>query len=503
MTTRPARLLAAALLALAPCPMLAQTTGPGTLSPGQELARGIYEQLIQVNTADSATGTTPAIEAVARRFLSVGFAPSDVQILTPAGKPTQANLVVRYRGRQPAAGKPLLLMAHMDVVPALASDWTVPPFTLTEKDGWFYGRGSIDDKAMAAIFVANLIRARQGGWVPSRDVILVLAADEETGSEDGMQWLVNNHRARIDAAYAINEGANGDLSNGRPASLGVQAAEKVPVTFTLTVTNRGGFSGLPRSDNAIYQLANGLVHLSHYTFPSQLNDVTRAYFTRKAAVESTTVAAAMRTIVRNPSDPAALKILSARPNYNAMLRTTCVATQLAAGHASNALAQTATATVNCRMLPGTTVRRGGADPGPGAGRHGDPGERRAAPERGPEPGAAGDAGHDRAGDGAGVRRGRAGDPDDGRGRHRRGVPPRRGDPDLRDERALHRPRRRADPREGRAGDGQVVLPGAGVPPPADGGARRERASDVTTPRESAAGCFRVPAPRPLRSGPYR
>jgi acetylornithine deacetylase/succinyl-diaminopimelate desuccinylase-like protein len=352
-TTRPARLLAAALLALAPCPILAQTTGPGTLSPGQELARGIYEQLIQVNTADSGTGTTPAIEAVARRFLSVGFAPSDVQILTPPGKPTQANLIVRYRGRQPAAGKPLLLMAHMDVVPALASDWSVPPFTLTEKDGWFYGRGVIDDKAMAAIFVANLIRARQGGWVPSRDVILALTADEETGSEDGMQWLVTNHRQRIDAAYAINEGANGDLRNGRPLSMGVQAAEKVPVTFTLTVSNKGGFAGMPRSDNAIYQLANGLVRLSHYTFPAQLNEITRAYFERKAAVESTTVAAAMRTIVKNPSDPGALKILSARPSYNAMLRTTCAATQLSAGHASNALAQTATATVNCRMLPGT------------------------------------------------------------------------------------------------------------------------------------------------------
>ena len=353
MTTRPARLLAAALLALAPCPILAQTTGPGTLSPGQELARGIYEQLIQVNTADSGTGTTPAIEAVARRFLSVGFAPSDVQILTPSGKPTQANLIVRYRGRQPAVGKPLLLMAHMDVVPALASDWSVPPFTLTEKDGWFYGRGVIDDKAMAAIFVANLIRARQGGWVPSRDVILALTADEETGSEDGMQWLVTNHRQRIDAAYAINEGANGDLRNGRPLSMGVQAGEKVPVTFTLTVSNKGGFAGMPRSDNAIYQLANGLVRLSHYTFPAQLNEITRAYFERKAAVESTTVAAAMRTIVKNPSDPGALKILSARPSYNAMLRTTCAATQLSAGHASNALAQTATATVNCRMLPGT------------------------------------------------------------------------------------------------------------------------------------------------------
>ncbi|HVL17643.1 MAG TPA: M20/M25/M40 family metallo-hydrolase [Gemmatimonadales bacterium] len=355
MTTTSGRLFYAVLLALAPCPLLAQNTSAPTLSPGQQLARGVYEQLIRINTADSATGTTPAVEAMARRFLSIGFAPSDVQILTPPGKPSQGNLVVRYRGRQPAAGKPLLLMAHMDVVPALPSDWTVPPFTLTEKDGWFYGRGTIDDKAMAAIFVANLIRARQGGWVPSRDVVLVLAADEETGSEDGIQWLVNNHRARIDAAYAINEGANGDLQNGRPVSLGVQAAEKVPVTFTLTVTNRGGFSGMPRADNAIYQLANGLVRLSRHTFPAQLNEITRTYFTRKATAESTTVAAAMRTIVRNPSDPTALKILSARPNYNAMLRTTCVATQLAAGHASNALAQNATATVNCRMLPGTTV----------------------------------------------------------------------------------------------------------------------------------------------------
>jgi acetylornithine deacetylase/succinyl-diaminopimelate desuccinylase-like protein len=354
LTTRPARLLAAALLALAPLPLAAQS-GTGTLSAGQQLARGIYEQLIQVNTADSATGTAPAVEAVARRFLSVGFAPSDVQILTPPGKPTQANLVVRYRGRQPSSAKPLLLLAHMDVVPALASDWTVPPFTLTEKDGWFYGRGTEDDKAMAAIFAANLIRARQGGWLPNRDVILALTADEETGSEDGLQWLVNNHRQRIDAALAINEGAGGDLRNGRPVSLGVQAAEKALVNFTLTVSNKGGHSALPRPDNAIYQLANALVRLSRYTFPAQLNDITRTFFERKAAVESTTVAAAMRTIGRNPSDPAALKILSARPLYNAMLRTTCVATLLQAGQASNALAQTATATVNCRMLPGTTL----------------------------------------------------------------------------------------------------------------------------------------------------
>jgi len=208
---------------------------------------------------------------------------------------------------------------------------------------------------MAAIFVANLIRARQGGWLPARDVILALTADEETGSEDGLQWLVNNHRQRIDAALAINEGAGGDLRHGRPVSLGLQAAEKVPVTFTLSVSNRGGHSAIPRPDNAIYQLANALVRLQRYSFLAELNPVTRAFFERKAAVESTTVAAAMRTIVRNPSDPNALKILSARPLYNAMLRTTCVATQLAAGHASNALAQTATATVNCRMLPGASL----------------------------------------------------------------------------------------------------------------------------------------------------
>jgi acetylornithine deacetylase/succinyl-diaminopimelate desuccinylase-like protein len=354
-TTRPARLALAALLALAPAPLLAQTGANAALSPAQQLARGVYEQLIQVNTADSATGTAPAVEAVARRFLSVGFAPGDVQILTPPGKPTQANLVVRYRGRQPAAGKPLLLMAHMDVVPALASDWTVPPFTLTEKDGWFYGRGTADDKAMAAIFVANLIRARQGGWLPNRDVILALTADEETGSEDGMQWLVKNHRQRIDAGLAINEGAGGDLRDGQPVSLGLQAAEKVPVTFTLSVSNKGGHSAIPRPDNAIYQLANGLVRLSQYTFPAQLNEITRAFFQRKSAVESVTVAAAMRTILRNPSDPTALRILSRRPLYNAMLRTTCVATRLEAGHANNALPQTATAAVSCRMLPGTTV----------------------------------------------------------------------------------------------------------------------------------------------------
>jgi acetylornithine deacetylase/succinyl-diaminopimelate desuccinylase-like protein len=334
-TPRPARLALAALNALAPAPLLAQAGG-AALSPGQQLARGVYEQLIQVNTADSATGTAPAVEAMARRFLSVGFAPGDVQILTPPGKP-------------------LLLMAHMDVVPALASDWTVPPFTLTEKDGWFYGRGTADDKAMAAIFVANLIRARQGGWLPNRDVILALTADEETGSEDGMQWLVKNHRQRIDAALAINEGAGGDLRDGQPASLGLQAAEKVPVTFTLSVRNKGGHSAIPRPDNAIYQLANGLVRLSQYAFPAQLNEVTRAFFQRKAAVESAAPASAMRTILRNPSDPTALRILSRRPLYNAMLRTTCVATQLEAGHAGNALPQTATATVNCRMLPGTTV----------------------------------------------------------------------------------------------------------------------------------------------------
>ncbi|HET7458957.1 MAG TPA: M20/M25/M40 family metallo-hydrolase, partial [Gemmatimonadaceae bacterium] len=321
--------------------------------PHQKLAREIYKELIEINTADSVGSVTKAAEAMAARFRAAGFPAADVQIVGPADKPAKQNLVVRYRGRNSRA-KPLLLLAHLDVVAALRSDWTIEPFVLTERDGYFYGRGTSDDKAMAAIFVANLLRDKQAGWVPDRDIVLALTADEEGGDANGVEWLVANRRDLIDAAYAINEGGGGSLRDGKPLLNTVQAAEKVPVNFTLTATNRGGHSSVPRPDNAIYELAQGLVKLSAYRFPVQLNEVSRAFFQSTAPLEVPNVGAAMRAIVANPNDSAAAATLSADPRYNSMLRTTCVATRLAGGHAYNALPQTASANVNCRIVPTST-----------------------------------------------------------------------------------------------------------------------------------------------------
>jgi acetylornithine deacetylase/succinyl-diaminopimelate desuccinylase-like protein len=326
------------------------------LAPHQQLARDIYRELIEINTVDSVGSVTKAAEAMARRFRAAGFPAADVQVLGP--RADKKNLVVRYRakrqGRSDAARKPLLLLAHIDVVAALREDWSMDPFKFVEKDGYFYGRGTSDDKAMAAIFVATLLRYKREGFTPDRDIILALTADEETGTANGVEWLLANHRDLIDAAYAINEGGGGALRDGKPFLHSVQATEKVFALFTLEARNRGGHSSVPRADNAIYQLAQGLVRLSAYSFPVQLNPVTRAFFERTAGVESPELATAMRALVANPADSVAAARLSAVPRYNSMLRTTCVATRLAGGHADNALPQTARATVNCRMLPNTS-----------------------------------------------------------------------------------------------------------------------------------------------------
>ena len=295
-----------ALVLAAAAPLAAQSAPPSTaLPPNQQLARDIYKELIEINTADSVGSVTRAAEAMAKRFLDAGFPASDVRVLVPEGKPTKGNLVVRYRGKSGSRAKPLLLLAHLDVVAALRSDWTIEPFVLTEQDGYFYGRGTSDDKAMAAIFVANLLRDRREGWVPDRDVILALTADEEGGDANGVEWLIAEHRDLIDAAYAINEGGGGSLRDGKPLLNTVQAAEKVPVNFTLTATNRGGHSSVPRPDNAIYELARGLVKLADYRFPVQLNEVSRAFFSNTAPLETPAVGAAMRAIVANPNDSAA------------------------------------------------------------------------------------------------------------------------------------------------------------------------------------------------------
>lgn len=344
------------LCMIAALPLGAQQP-PSSLAPHQQLAREVYRELIGINTADSVGSVTKAAQAMARRFRAAGFPARDVRLLVPSGKPTKGNLVVRYRGRGGAtAAKPILLLAHLDVVAALRSDWTIDPFVLTEKEGYFYGRGTGDDKAMAAIFVANLIQDRRNGWVPDRDIILALTADEEGGDANGVDFLLDHHRALIDAAYAINEGGGGSLRDGKPFLNSVQAAEKVYADFTLTARNRGGHSSVPRPDNAIYQLVDALARVARFQFPVQLNEVSRTFFDRTAALESPDVAAAMRAIVAKPADSAAAAVLARDPRYNSMLRTTCVATRLSGGHAYNALPQTATANVNCRIVPTSNPR---------------------------------------------------------------------------------------------------------------------------------------------------
>lgn len=315
--------------------------------PTRQMIRDIYQQLIEINTTESAGNMTAAAEAMAGRLRAAGFPASDVQVLVP--EPRHGNLVARLHGS--GAKKPLLLLAHLDVVEARREDWSTDPFKLVETDGYFYARGSGDDKAMAAIWIATLIRLKQEHFVPDRDIIVALTSDEETGDYNGVDWLVRNHRDLIDAALAINEGGGGAIKDGKYLYNGVGASEKVYVTFALTVHNKGGHSSVPQSPNAIYQLAAGLGRLAAFEFPINLNEVTRTYFRRLADVESGQLAADMRALADH-DDPAAAARIGQTPAYNARMRTTCVATRLDAGHADNALPQTAKATVNCRVLPG-------------------------------------------------------------------------------------------------------------------------------------------------------
>ena len=330
--------------------------GPSVLTPEQRLAHDVYRQLVEINTADTVGSVTKAAEAMAARFRAARFPAADIHLLVPAGKPAKGNLVVRYRGRAGSTLKPLLLLAHLDVVAANRSDWPRDPFVLHEENGYFLGRGTADDKAMASMFVAMLLRFKEEGYVPDRDLILALTADEEGGDANGVDWLIATHKSLIEAAYALNEGGGGTLDGNTPVLHSIQAAEKVPVNFTLTTLNSGGHSSVPRPDNAIYELVDGLAKLAHYQFPVALNEVTIAYFTQSASVEPhPDMATAMRALVANPADASAAATLSRDPRYASMLRTTCVATRLAGGHAYNALPQTATANVNCRIVPTSTA----------------------------------------------------------------------------------------------------------------------------------------------------
>jgi acetylornithine deacetylase/succinyl-diaminopimelate desuccinylase-like protein len=324
-----------------------------TLPPDaeQRLAREIYKEMIEVKSGFTTGATTPIAESVAARFQAAGFPASDIYL--GGAIPRKANVVVRYHGA--GARKPILLLAHIDVVEAKREDWTTDPFVFLEKDGYFYGRGTADDKAQAAVWVANLLRYKREGFRPDRDLILALTADEEGGGPyNGVDWLLKNHRNLIESEYALNEGARGEIIDGKRVSNDIGLSEKQYADFRLEVRNKGGHSARPVPDNAIYHLAGALYRLSTFTFPFQLNEVTRAYFQQMAKIEKGPLAPDLAKVAEGNQD-AMRRVAAASPPMNAMMRTTCVATQLEGGHATNALPQLAAANVNCRILQEDSV----------------------------------------------------------------------------------------------------------------------------------------------------
>jgi acetylornithine deacetylase/succinyl-diaminopimelate desuccinylase-like protein len=347
---------ALAVLALAVCSSpaaLAQSSLPGTSADDRALARAIFKELIEINTTDTPLGNvTTATTAVQKRFLDAGFSPNDVHLLGPDAR--KMNLVVRIKAAGTPTEKPVVFLCHIDVVQALRSDWNTDPFQFVEKDGYYYGRGTQDMKDSDAALVFTFLRLHREGYKPKRDLILALTADEEGGKFNGADWLVRQHRDLVDAAFVINPDSGGvELDHGRAVVADVEATEKVYADYQVTASDRGGHSSIPRPDNAIYELTTALNKLAAYTFPFELNEVTRTYFKNLASQETGQTAADMTAILANPPDLAAAARLSAsEPSFNSNFRTTCVATRLAGGHANNALPQSAQANVNCRIFPG-------------------------------------------------------------------------------------------------------------------------------------------------------
>jgi acetylornithine deacetylase/succinyl-diaminopimelate desuccinylase-like protein len=330
------------LLLLAAIAAAAQSTLPPAAD--RQVAHDIYKEFVEIKSGYTTGNCTLVAEAAARRLRAAGFPDADLFLGGPIA--TKHNLVARLRGT--GARRPILLLAHTDVVEAKREDWSMDPFTLTEKDGYFYGRGTGDDKAQAAIWIANLIRYKREGFRPDRDIIVALTADEEGGGPySGVEWLIKNHKDWIDAEFALNEGGYGELSHGKRISNDLEVSEKYVINFRLEVRNKGGHSSMPVADNAIYHLAGALDRLGKFGFPLKTNEVTRAFFAAMAKVESNPDLA----LVAQGDRAAMQRVAAASPVWNATLRTTCVATQVEAGHAKNALPQLAGANVNCRIMP--------------------------------------------------------------------------------------------------------------------------------------------------------
>jgi acetylornithine deacetylase/succinyl-diaminopimelate desuccinylase-like protein len=326
--------------------------------PAEQRFRALYQELVETNTTQSSGSCTLAAERMAARLRAAGIPDGDLHPFAVAEYPADGGLVAVYPGREPKL-KALLLLAHIDVVEARREDWERDPFTLIEENGNFYARGASDDKAEAAIWVDTLLRFRDEHYRPRRTVKVALTCGEESGGRlNGARWLTENRRELIDAGLAINEGGGGELdAQGRRVAVEIEAGEKTAANFRLEVTNPGGHSSRPVKDNAIYRLASALKRIEAYEFPAQFSDGNRAYFAGMAKIEAargeSDVAAAMQALVGDPADARAIALVSSRdPGWNATLRTTCVATTLEAGHATNALPQRARANINCRIFPG-------------------------------------------------------------------------------------------------------------------------------------------------------
>jgi acetylornithine deacetylase/succinyl-diaminopimelate desuccinylase-like protein len=319
----------------------------------RHLAHDIYKEMVEIQSGFTTGATTPVVEAVAKGLRAAGFPESDIFI--GGAIPKKMNLVVRYHGS--GKRKPLLLLAHTDVVEAKREDWSpdLDPFRFIERDGYYYGRGTADDKAQAAVWVETLIRFKREGFRPDRDIILALTADEEGGGPyNGVKWLLANKRQLVDADLALNEGGKGELEQGRPVANEIQVSEKSYINFRFEVHNKGGHSSQPVPDNAIYHLAGALERLSQFGFPLKTNEVTHAYFTEMAKLEKGSRADDLNAVAHG-SQEAMARVAAASPAWNSMLRTTCVATMLEGGHAPNALPQLAAANVNCRVLPEDSI----------------------------------------------------------------------------------------------------------------------------------------------------
>ncbi len=344
---RDAVLLAATMLGLGLVSVKAQELSQAD----RALSREVFKQLIEINSTDSVGSVTAVASAMRQRLLGAGFAAADLHLLGPNDR--KMNLVVTYHGKAGSALKPILAICHLDVVEARREDWTTDPFVFTEKDGFFYGRGTQDIKEGDAGLVVSLIRMKREGYVPDRDLVVALTADEEGGKSNGVEWLEEHHPELMKAEFVINPDAGGVYSRkGVAAVFDVEATEKTYADYRVTAVNKGGHSSLPVPDNAIYQVANALVKLEHTPAPFELNAVTRAFFEQMATIETGATAEEMRGVLKQPMDEAAAQRLAANPEYNAVLRTTCVATMMTAGHAPNALPAKAQANVNCRILPG-------------------------------------------------------------------------------------------------------------------------------------------------------